>query len=669
MSPARSSGATPRSVVVHDRVEPALSAGDYTVRATQSVSGPPGSAVPDDVRHLRVTGPRYRLPANEILSTFPPANADGPFSTRLAQVALKRRTLPWERMQKSTKQPWLALILLSDGEGRYRPSVPVEAAVTPGVLLSGENPDGPTCAAIEVSDRVVAQVFPSRQDLPYTSHVREVPLDDTELAQGDDDGSVAVVLGTRLPRQGVRYRACLVSLEGQWHELPDNPPVEAAPSKTHVYDLADGMISDARVPHSDGVPLQVATEEPSSVGGFDRETIANALPSAPAGHVAADAWSAAASFLPAAAASGAPGGESPAAMGPGAYSVALDVSYQLVDPGARLLTFPVLASWEFRCEGGSDFAALVQNLDVGLLGTADRPGRGPADRVPEVTETGHVVLAGSDRTGEAVSSWYRGPLVPRAVARRTPSAVHVADQLRRVAEDGRPEVGEAAAFELGRLLALSHPSTVAALREWRRRGFTTRRAAAVGEASLLSDLLSEWDLLAGKELDVVRLAPELGKALLTDIGGEGVLDDVLPFRPGGDPMPEDFLGDVAATLATGLDVPLRELRQALEGASPAVTEEMLGQVTALGFEELSSSPGLLAPLALGLQAGVGELTAMAEQHLGPGPGPGPGPVGPVGPSLFVSADDAHPGDADEPDTVEGLFPGAVPTPNDLEDPR
>ena len=98
---------------------------------------------------------------------------------------------------------------------------------------------------------MVRQVFPSKQDLPFTTHVRQVPLDDTELAQGDDDGWIAVVFGTRLPRPGMRYRACLVSLEGQWNQLPDDPPTEPRITKVFVYDRVNaemlaGLVDEER---------------------------------------------------------------------------------------------------------------------------------------------------------------------------------------------------------------------------------------------------------------------------------------------------------------------------------------------------------------------------------------------------------------------------------------
>ena len=54
-------------------------------------------AVGEHVADVVVSSPRYTMPPDQILSTFPPAMAEGDFGSRLPQIALKRRTLPWER--------------------------------------------------------------------------------------------------------------------------------------------------------------------------------------------------------------------------------------------------------------------------------------------------------------------------------------------------------------------------------------------------------------------------------------------------------------------------------------------------------------------------------------------------------------------------------------------
>ena len=86
---------------------------------------------------------------------------------------------------------------------------------------------------LAVTETVVKKIFPCQQDLPLLAHVREVDVNDTELANGDDDGWLAVVLANRLPvfdaanDKPVRYMACLVNVEGQLAALPPpTPPVD-----------------------------------------------------------------------------------------------------------------------------------------------------------------------------------------------------------------------------------------------------------------------------------------------------------------------------------------------------------------------------------------------------------------------------------------------------------
>ena len=138
----------------------------------------------------------------------------------------------------------------------------------------------------------------------------------------------------------------------------------------------------------------------------------------------------------------------------------------------------------------------MEGLDVGLLGTLPRPAaeEPPAPGAPDVAPTGHMVLAHQTRRGEPARAWYRGPLTPRELRRQDPatSPYYTADQARRIGEDGREDLSEAAAFELGRLLALSDPRFVAEIHAWRQSGYYVRRAKAVLDSVPgLRDLVAE----------------------------------------------------------------------------------------------------------------------------------------------------------------------------------
>ena len=201
---------------------PTLPAGGYKLTAMQQMMQQGGATIPGmnvDAHQsfLEVTAPRFALPADQILSTFPPNRAAGAFSTRLPQIVLRRRTLPWERRAAANQPaevPWLALVLLADGEGVFTPNVPVASCVTTGVPMDGRN-DVLLGDCLTVSNRIRAGAFPHLDEVGLLAHVRRVDLTDTELALGDDDGFLAVVVGNRLPVAGVSYTAYLISLENQ----------------------------------------------------------------------------------------------------------------------------------------------------------------------------------------------------------------------------------------------------------------------------------------------------------------------------------------------------------------------------------------------------------------------------------------------------------------------
>ena len=90
-------------------------------------------------------------------------------------------------------------------------------------------------------------------------------------------------------------------------------------------------------------------------------------------------------------------------------------------------------------------------------------------------ETGHVGLTIRTRRGDTARAWYRGPLLPHPSSGERLPIAHASDQLRSVVPDGREDVSLAAAFEIGRLLALSRPAMVAALMRWRQDQFQTAR--------------------------------------------------------------------------------------------------------------------------------------------------------------------------------------------------
>ncbi|MGD9831802.1 MAG: hypothetical protein AB7U92_03520 [Piscinibacter sp.] len=575
--------------ILHSNVMPKITAGRYELRTEQT--GLPFEVEPETT-HIQVAAPRYTMPTDQILSSFPPANAEGAFGDRLPQIVLKRRTLPWERnpagVVTTSETPWLALVVVAEGEATLSTATPVRDCVTPGTaLLDPDDKDVEQGLYLAVTETVVKKVFPCKDDLPLLAHVREVDVNDTELANGDDDGWLAVVLANRLPvfdeaaKKPVRYMACLVNLEGQLDALP--PPLPPVPSFEFV--LAQDWSVLATV--NAASPPDARVMGNVSLGDMVLPSAALGPASArPEGLAAAALNKTAAGAKIGVALDGSSAMQQPS-VGKQWTSATQKVAAVALDPDAKrlvrdtmaqgfrlpielyaiekVLRFPVLAHWSFTTNEGATFETLMQDLDVGLLGTV--PERAPnapaANAAPEVVQTGHIGLDHRTRRGDPTRAWYRGPCVPfptprDSTAKDEPLALaHSADQLRRVIPDGREDLSLAAAFEIGRLMALSQLSVVSALLRFRAEQFGAGRVREI-LAELMPFAIPSLAELRDARIDMGRFValqvlPVVAKNTDRMIG---------PQRPVADPgRPLRVEGDLDRLVAAGLGFDLAALRK------------------------------------------------------------------------------------------------------------
>jgi hypothetical protein len=495
--------------LLYPNIPPMLLAGKYTLTADQTITanGRTAAQLPVDELdvHLDVRSPRLVLPPDQVLSTFPPAESEGAYGSRLPQVVIRRRTLPWERKiagaPANPVTPWLALVVVAEGEATLVPNVPAAQTITPGVTLAGAI-DADVGHCLEIRQSMVNTIFPTRKDVPLLAHARHVDINDTELMMGDDDGFLAVVVANRLPMAGrgaggeetpVKYTACLVNLEGQWDRLlPTAPPpvltsvfiglqtnimVSSATMDKHVMGGQTHLTNIANVANVPDVLVndgRVGATRAGASAAADTHFIADATRDV----AAASQTKTSAGFSATKTAKGALKGEVSGVL---ASERLRDAGIFELDPTLR---FPVLLHWRFTTVGTATFEVIMRNLDSGLLGTvAKKPPKDDAGRLPlELVDTGHVGIEQKTRRGDSVRAWYRGPFVPHptddAAANRLPLA-HAADQLRVVIPDGREDLSLASAFEIGRLLALANPNMVAALLRWRQLHYATvRRTSA-----------------------------------------------------------------------------------------------------------------------------------------------------------------------------------------------
>jgi hypothetical protein len=636
--------------ILYSNVMPQLTAGKYVLVSEQT--GTPFNVAPENT-HVTVASPRYVMPTEQIISTFPPANAEGAFSDRLPQIVLKRRTLPWERnpagQAQTSTTPWLALVVVAEGEAQLSAATPVAQCVTAGtILLDPDDKDVEQGLYLAVTETVVKKIFPSQQDLELLVHVRQVDINDTELANGDDDGWMAVVLANRLPvfdtanGKAVRYMACLVNLEGQLGALPPPDP----PEDQFKFELAQDWTVLAALDRSIGA-------DPRVMGGVDLGNIV--LPS-PGGLVQAQPPGTAAAPQATAEVRGTPTvgvslngaaamNETPAA---GQWKSATEqVASVALDPDAKRLVrdtmasgfrypievfavekvykFPVLAHWSFTTNEGATFETLMHDIDIGLLGTvpeapADAP---PPPSGPEVVQTGHIGLDHRTRRGDPVRAWYRGPFVPFPTDRdpvdgTRPLLAHSADQIRRVVPDGREDLSLAAAFEIGRLLGLSQLSVVSALLRFRGEQFGAARVREILDKVTPYELPNLFD----QRIDLGRFVA------IQVIGGlaQNTAQMLGPRRPVADPgRAIDVEGDLDAVIAGGLGLDLEAVREKGEemGILAAVMQAQVPLANPDGNVKIDR--GAVANLKGALSTELEKVVDVAMPKLQPfTPGPGRG---------------------------------------------
>lgn len=358
-----------------------------------------------------------------------------------------------------------SLTLVSPGSG-YTSDPAVTFSGGGGSGAAAQALRGLLCRAIDVPTSVFTRVTPRFttggqspfDELQYLAHVRQVSTDDKELQATKDDGWFSVVIGNRFPSPGAG--AVLRLTLGEAGENYTSAPEVALTG-------GGGSGATAIAGTQDGVVVSLTltgggsgyTEPPTVAfsGGGGTGATATAQIGAP--------WV--------------------------AHLVTLEgfADYLTDSPawpqGVERVRVVSLYSWSFTClsETG-DFRDLMLNLIAGQarggeglllrLPVPDQT-REPSDAETEVRQAlgaGYTALRYDTLVGDHTFAWYRGPLLPapRPAFQNIPpyasaSAAMVYDQTA-----GLFDQSYAAAWQTGRLLALSDASFGTNLLQWRRVG-------------------------------------------------------------------------------------------------------------------------------------------------------------------------------------------------------
>ncbi|MGE0683355.1 MAG: hypothetical protein AB7P69_20950 [Candidatus Binatia bacterium] len=399
---------------------PPLVAGAYKVNMSQVIKESQDAVVPwnsdpyASELALLVDAPRFTLNPTDIHSVYPPSNQTGAFDNALPHVVFTRRTLPWERTHDGNAPklgqpfpPWLGLLLVQEDE-----------------LLIREN------------DQTTNRKYAIRS-LPVVRS--ETDKDRDSLLFPTEKNILVPKLGQNDPekwkKEQERYEKdlCLTI------DLPADlfkaiaPRIDDLPYLAHVRQIDTG---DKEV--------QALNDR-----GWFSLIIGNRLPQADREHHV---------FL----------------VSLEGHQDRLQETWR-PEPRA-MVRLAVLGSWSFKCEGTNDFKAHMQHLQIDSLHLPftsfdDNSTTSAKDVVNGAYARGYTAFNHIMRQGEKTVSWYRGPLTPLNYDKpqQIQEPVSCADELLRYDPDtGLFDVTYAAAWQLGRLLAMQNHGFALALNRARR---------------------------------------------------------------------------------------------------------------------------------------------------------------------------------------------------------
>ncbi len=398
---------SPGKIQFLDYIQPPLPAGDYTLYAEQDINDLPGEAEAPSYQAsqpLLVDGPRFVLDPAQIHSLYPPANTEGNFDEALPNIVFNNFALPWSREINPADTSSLDA---NNGGGGEINQIPWMGLLTIYASeMTGEDPNVPAPVSVTASKLITADPSDSDVLLPNLG----------SLQGGSPDQKVAV-MDVKLP--------FFQQIAPKLSELP--------------------YLAHARSVNTDGKPMLGMNDD----GSFS-VVIGNRLPEA------------------------------------GDQNTMYLVSYEghqdhlngaTIDPKYKKIRLVVLGTWQFTANTSrGDFLNLMEDLcDEGRGGVKlfqmpmDADTIGESAVAKEALEIGYVALQNEMRIGEETTSWYRGPLVPSPTKRDHEYGPYLySDHAMHYDPDtGIFNHAYSAAWQIGRLLALSDGSFAGRLFNWR----------------------------------------------------------------------------------------------------------------------------------------------------------------------------------------------------------
>ncbi len=390
---------------------PAMVAGKYTTEVSQRVLKDKASLQDlNKTFDFGVDAARFTLNPNDIYSVYPPANQSGNYSESLPHLVFTRRTLPWERTLDG-KLPVFQRESTPENKRNPQDSPPVPWMA---LLLFDED----EMKDLPITKNTIAAVIqPNLADGIVRPEIFE--------AKSTDKGTL------KLMEWEKTTDGCF-TIDLTKEQFENNIPSQKSLS----------LLAHAKEVSIDNKDKKGITDINTDGTGVFAVIVGNRLPVKGKQHTAI------------------------LVSLEGYTDYLKDAVTKKNIPNDHKARLVVLANWNFIDSGNASFSQLVNGLEIKSIQI--QRGAEAAELAPYF-DSGYVPLEHLTRTGANTISWYHGPLVPKLfpATSKCVSFGSADAALRYDKTTGFFDISFAAAWQLGRILALQNQEFSKAILNWR----------------------------------------------------------------------------------------------------------------------------------------------------------------------------------------------------------
>ncbi len=425
-----------------DSIRPPLSQGDYKMRMKQTfpqtvqnnATGMNSSEQLD--KFFTVNGSRWSIDPLTVHARFPPKNEQNvKLDLTLPKIVFQSKTLPWERIadEQNKDLPWMSLLLIRENEFGNCTYYPVAESTE-----IDSSSDSVPIKLLEIPSSLLKSIAPTANEVELLAHGLQVNTRDKELCGGDEDGLFSVILSNRVPtRPNENYHVFLVSLEGSVNELPDENEIQY---------MTEPIVQSSNFGTGG---IAAVSRAISGLHGAPSMRVPNVAPVKEAG--------------------------------------------PMIGRISRKVKLLVLDYWKFKTGDGGDFESKIKNIRfrkkeddlsrAGELGSVYdfakeikeedsyyEPALLGNDMDPDISANSYLLTDIVEDDGITRPCLYRGPCIAVPTTHQPkPKPYENSDDARGIEPStGFDVIHHSAAFELGRLLAMSDPQFISSMSRWRR---------------------------------------------------------------------------------------------------------------------------------------------------------------------------------------------------------